>query len=613
MKLWKNAFNIWENLCPFVKRELLTKADFVNWAEEIRIINSIEKDTFYSYINILEECEIICPLVLKEDGRNHPYDYRVIYSFIKFEEKIEPLYHPLQFFQVIYWFKHSFRKKPYYPSKEFKEFFSFNQLKLNIEKMRREIESQKHYNLTTESTREHLTKLENKLKISQKQTILYPKGNELRKKLKITRVRSFLTEDFLSVWIKIESLLLQDESRVFAPNPPMMKLNIKDESNFILVKACIRNYRVWRNQILQNKKDFLSEDEIKYLKNFHWELNRIVNDCDFGNSGNKGNWFDLFDLIPSDKKDKLGGFTSFYINLLSIKRYIERVYWDLFEMEVLKFPDDPDMKPYFYYNNNKDYDLYMRSILLQFGLFSSNPFILYVEGETERTLLLEYLKRRRFIRFKIKNIKGIGNVSHYMKVTEEFEDKEFYFFIDYDSYNKYKKNARMYGDNCAFFFQDFVTENFSAIQFYEAFISWINTLHLNMTEFQKEEIQKRLRKSKLYSEKIKSLIQRGEEIKEKPQLGFEKIIINFLRQHYSCEMQQNYPKILKLNKKNQIENTKEFEDLIKTQLALRLKTFIVESMEEDPQRKEKIFSFEEKLNPFIENILKIINITPISI
>ncbi|KKN38717.1 hypothetical protein LCGC14_0750690 [marine sediment metagenome] len=612
MKLWKDAFNTWENLCPFVKRELLTKVDFVDWAEKIRLIDSIEKEAFYSYINILEECEVICPLVLKEDGKNHPFDYRVIYSLVKFKEKLEPLYHPLQFFQIIYWFKHSLRKKPYYPSKEFKELFSLNQLQLKIEKMGREIEFQKHNNISTKNIRDNLTNLENKLKRTQKQTKFYPKGKELRKKLQIIRVRSFLTEDFLSVWIKIESLLLQDESRLFAPNPPMMKLNIEDETNIISVEECIRNYRIWRKQVLDKKKGFLSEDEIKYLKDFHWELNRMVNDSDFGNSGNKGNWFDLFDLIPSDKKDKLEGFTSFYINLLSIKRYIERACWDLFEMEVLKFRDDPDMKPYFCYNNKKDYDLYMRSILLQFDLISSNPFILYVEGETERILLLEYLKRRRFIQFKIINIKGIGNVSHYIKITEDFEDKEFYFFIDYDSYDKYMKNARKYGDNCAFFFQDFVTENFSTKQFYEAFISWIDTLHLSIKDFQKEEILKKLQKSKLYSEQIKNSIQTGEEINEKPQLGFEKIVINFLQQLYSSEMQQNYPQLLKLNKENQIENTREFKDLVKTQLVVRLKTVIIESMELDPQRKDKIFPFEEKLKPFIENILKIINITPIS-
>ncbi len=95
-------------------------------------------------------------------------------------------------------------------------------------------------------------------------------------------------------------------------------------------------------------------------------------------------------------------------------------------------------------------------------------------------------------------------------------------------------------------------------------------------------------------------------------MGFEKIVLNFLRQHFSYEMQQNYPQILKLNKKNQIENTKKFEDCVKTQLALRLKTFIIESMEEDPQRKDKMFSFEEKLKPFIDNILEIINTTPFS-
>ncbi len=495
MKLWNNAFNSWENSCPFVKRELLTKIDFVDWADKIRLIDSIEKDAFYSYINILEECEIICPLVLKEGGKNHPFDYRVIYSFAKIEKKLEPLYHPLQFFQLVYWYKHSLRRKPYYLSKEFKEYFSFKQLQLQLEKMREEIELQKHYNILTEDTREHLKNLEDKLKISQKLALIYPKGNELREKLEIIRVRSFLTEDFLSVWIKIESFLLQDESRIFAPNPPMMKLNIKDETDFISAKECIQNYRIWRKQIIEHKENYLSEEEIKCIKKFHWELIRTVKDCDFGNSGNKGNWFDLFDLIPSDKKDKLEGLTSYYINMLSIKRYIERVYWELFELEVLKFPDDHDMKPYFYYHNKKEYDLYMSSILLQFDLFSSNPFILYVEGETERIILLEYLKRRRFIQFKIKNIKGIGNVSHYMKLTEELEDKEFYFFIYYDNYDKYIKNERNYGNNCAFFFQDFVTENFSTKQFYAVFISWIDILHLGMTKFQKEEVSRKITKS----------------------------------------------------------------------------------------------------------------------
>ncbi len=108
---------------------------------------------------------------------------------------------------------------------------------------------------------------------------------------------------------------------------------------------------------------------------------------------------------------------------------------------------------------------YSKSVLSDFNLFVEAPFILYVEGATEKSILKCYAKNRSWIRYKVKNIKGLPKTIYYLKLNEDIEERVYYFFLDYENPEVYKINKDEVGNNGAFFFPDFVTENFSSERF----------------------------------------------------------------------------------------------------------------------------------------------------
>ena len=137
MKIWKNAYKIWENFCPYYRRRLLTREDLVSWAEDANFIDkfSYSKDYFRVFIGLLIEIEALCPLNVKGELLESRF-YKtsgVIYLDIKSDPRELELYHPIQFFEIINWAFQSRKKEPlYYDNEEYLEYYNLRALEMKI-------------------------------------------------------------------------------------------------------------------------------------------------------------------------------------------------------------------------------------------------------------------------------------------------------------------------------------------------------------------------------------------------------------------------------------------------------------------------------------------------
>jgi len=87
-------------------------------------------------------------------------------------------------------------------------------------------------------------------------------------------------------------------------------------------------------------------------------------------------------------------------------------------------------------------------------------------------------------------------------------------------------------------------------------------------------------------------------------------LINYLRDNYPIEINKKYPSIL-LDENGYItgkDQKSKLKQNLKEMLTDKLKIYLINSLENDPKRKKNKFSFELKIEPFIENMLRVINV-----
>jgi hypothetical protein len=616
MKIWNTAFITWKDICPFIRRELFSKEGFIQWTRDLKLISGLEENDFFVFLVFLEECEILCPLAFAEQNQG-----RIYQPIHLIETPIPPknteYYHPIQFMEVINWFRYnSLTRKPYHYSQNFRNYFSLRRIERKIKKTEFQIEYYESRGSNQRSElinnfKENLAKFQEEKENHPLFGFDFPKGLELIKYLKIGWTRNILSEERLVIWIKIESLLLQDDAHIYSPHPPYMRLDIDFPYYFgqnNKIKQEIEKYREWRRGVVFEKAIFLNENEKNMLKDFHKEIGHRIGEGDFGSYGNSGNWNDLLDILPPFKKDKLTGMTSYFINLLSIYRYIERFYWEFFEKNI-NFGRETDTKPHFSVITPEDYRNYMESVLLQFGLILTNPFALYVEGATEKNIIEKYLQKSKTLDFRIENTQGETNLPFFIRISKDIKDWHIYYFLDYDNLEKYRKRKKDIGTLGCFFFPDFITENFSVEEFKNALFGWLEDFNILIDQDFKNKIEFKLVKEKERSNEIIHEVEEKLEIKSRNTLGFEKSVLNILKQYCCDKIVDAYPDQLSLDQNGFIENYRDFENIFKTEIADRLSLVVLDSIENDPERRSK-FSFENKLDPFYKSIAKILDHVP---
>lgn len=628
MSEWKSVFDIWEEFSPFLRRNLLNRKEFLSWTEKLGYtIFSTEEKNMNVLMDYLEEVALFHPIHIDKRGsifgQQQEKNQGLFYAQKPSEEKLNEIlkyYHPFQFFQfILYWscYKRNFTKESrfyYYLGKKEVELYEKNEKKKN--KITSKIEKEeikwikttnkelfKGFNKNVERSKEK-TKKEKKQQ-KKKNMLDLKKANRQKKAYQDTfypqLIQSYwLTVDYLKIWIKVDSLFLFREY-IVTPSGFNVQPLLNCQSRYDKKEhdEVLKMYNNWRDNILKNKRNFLTTEEQEILKQLYSTIYRdLIHSSQIQVNGLE-KWEDLIDMLPYDKLSELYGNLNISINILLILRHLTRVAWELFEFNLINWPRNNELKrPYCCLKDEKEVIEFRKSVLGDFRLYVSSPFILYVEGETEKQILDSYFQIKGvWYPIIVENIKGIDKTIQVLTINEPRKERNYYFILDYETSQKYKENKSLIGDNGAFFFPDFVTENFKPEEIIESFTKWVKSLGEILTKEDKEGLLIKLNDCKTKS----NLLMQMQEKVGSPR-SYEKVLIDFSIKKYADLLIKTYPDLI-LNEKYSNINKKKFKQKFKKIFTENYIMLIIRnSLEVDPRRKENKFPFEIKLSPFYKSI-----------
>ncbi len=103
-----------------------------------------------------------------------------------------------------------------------------------------------------------------------------------------------------------------------------------------------------------------------------------------------------------------------------------------------------EIKPPFLFEKQKEMLLFNNNVLLDYGLFPTEPFIVFVEGGTEYDILNAYKRRRfGFENLGFVNFKGTGNLRDTIQnISNYFKNRLSFILLDYETPEHYE-NIKM--------------------------------------------------------------------------------------------------------------------------------------------------------------------------
>jgi len=616
-------------------RKLLTKQNFAEWAKKLDFIRSIgferSEDDFLMLFDFLEEIEIMSPL--KVEKRDSEFaDQMFLERGTMFVEKpsieylntVDHYYHPFQFFQFIlyyiYYKDKTIPKSLFYFYKERHKTEQYFRDEKAKKKRLKEIEKEES-KWMKESIKARFKMYNRNVDRSEDRSIEEKKAQKKKNKLDLKKalknkkdnvntglrgINSFiwLSPALLKTWLKLDALLFYREYLI-TPDSIRVRHQATNCSphNTRKEEQIIKEFYKWREKKLRAKEEILNEEDIANLKHFIFEIDRIfIRGSTFKMDG-LDKWEDLFDLVPVNKMSSFKGATNICLNILSIKRFLIRITWALSNFNLISWPKDQrERQPYFFIKEPKDIIPYRSSVLANYNLYSTIPFTLYVEGRTEWEILSEFVDKKLGFRFNVENMVGADNLPYFKQICDAVPDRIFYFFIDFHNLDEFQSKKDKYGESCSFFFPDFVTENFTVKEFFRAFKLWIAFIKLNVDEQHINNLYILLEKEKSVSNEIIQEYESENQIQRRTTNGYEKVLTNYLQQHFPEELVEKYPQILELDSNNRIKNQEDFSSLVKSEITLRLVKLLRYLMKNDPERKNFKFRFENKLEPFYKEI-----------
>jgi hypothetical protein len=625
-KIRITPFQAWMNICPFYKRNLVSTKDISKIAKKFKMIKGFSESIFEAFLAYLKTDNVLFPVWTGEFDKSLKFRNPNILYFFHSDHLVD-LFHPIQILDTIRLFQR------YYPMiygmQEFWKFQSCFEKLTRLETIIKDRQSPPEFNDVFESDEEKLKTIEVlNQEINLLNDSLSQNHQDLKKKLNIFPSGSLFSKQTLAIWIKIEMLQLNGKD----PLKLLGKLRLFDSDHFMYESLLhpekgneiFQHYLSWRKANLDNNI-YITPAEIKLMKEgpYFWVRSQL-NNSDFDEK-----WQDLFESIPNEKILKLKGNSFYFVNILRVKRYIEKIIWkfaqDNIDFSTYRYAKKLPPHHYCSEGNREEWERKKFKLLADFDLFVRTPFILYVEGGTEITLLNEYKRRALWINISIQKMGGSSGSPKVSQVMEDLGSSiKSFFFLDYDNPKDYQKIKDKLGNNARFFFPDFVTENFTAEDIFGSFSTWFKSKSFELTEGLAKELEVILQAVKDKSRDLIEKISKNEVIEEEYE-GFEKVLIEFIDEHLQSFLEENYYQtsnkcldeqiqkwklsgIEQKEKGKNINYSKEkrkdsLEILVKTELANVLCDVIDRSIVQDKNRKKK-FSFEEKLHPFLQEIDK---------
>ena len=412
--------------------------------------------------------------IYKTNNKSHndviPWEYRVYKPEVNEEKDYRIfneydldyyLYHPIQFFQLLTYLRGSTYKN-LMKKKEYKEFYWKRRLTFN--------------DSLTKKNEEYLE--EKKLSKDQYIKEKSDKGSSFHQiELIYYKQHRWLIEKALLMWIKFESIYHTEFLRPSNSRGINIELQVSlwDSNKEEIFETMVKEYNEWSIEVMENFSEYFSIDEFTVLKGFiTWtEIQLKIDGLD--------NFKDLFLLIDNEKKSKLKGFVSFFVNMLQIVktlRFFSAEFIKAF-LELEKEKTDPKWyEPKYLFESEEDKTEYIQKVYLDYGLTQEDTYILYVEGPTEEILLKDWLD---FVYYTIKvkiNVKtlpaGKSSANFFPYLASNFNANEHFLILDRDtpSYAEGKKNelkGKGISDESFYIFSpDFITANFEPTEIIEA-------------------------------------------------------------------------------------------------------------------------------------------------
>ena len=391
----------------------------------------------------------------------------------------------------------------------------------------------------------------------------------------------WLKSSFLKLWIRLESIWL---CKIFSPINIGMVWDGATGSSWSEFHGKIDLHKKWAEEEI-NK---FTEEDYEMILQFHNSFthrSRLIEKLTDLN--------DLFYLISYKKRDKLSPL-SLYLNLLEITRKLKTIYWRLTKTNTI----GKEMKPPFIIEDEEEMLLFHNNVLLDYGLFPTEPFIVLVEGGTECDLLNAYKSRRvGYNNLGFVNFHGTGNLRDTIQnFSSYFRNRLSFILLDYDNLEQYKKRRETllnHGidliEGVYFFIPDFITENFTVEQIFDSYIKWLNNKKLSISNNDKNKLISQLESAKKIGKQISK--DPTNQINSDNEIRFEQILINTSLQLFNKELARFYPKIDSFNK----EGRKKFSKKFKEEFCPFLTDIVIAWFRTD-NRKE--FSFETALWSF---------------
>ncbi|OLS14624.1 MAG: hypothetical protein RBG13Loki_1726 [Promethearchaeota archaeon CR_4] len=393
----------------------------------------------------------------------------------------------------------------------------------------------------------------------------------------------WLKEEFLCLWIKLESLWPGET--IITPDhySVQMEFDCNPFDKEIIQKTNLQFIK-WREERLEKKESFFTSEEKEQLKRFFRNLWFMANSTDGLN-----NWAELLNIIPAYKKGQLTGDINYFIDILSMKRFLEFASWTLFNENLqdydkafftLATKDTQYRKPYFISDNIDEWKDYRFAVCCEYDIFPATPFILYVEGSTEQNLLEKWQERRCFgVNIQIVNITGIDKTPYFQKVCNDIETHIFHFFLDYETEGKYIEKLVDHQKNTSFFFPNFMTENFQTNVIFDCYSKWIQEIGVQFNHKLKIDLLKELAKAKFDSCQLCKM-----EPKSGNPKGYEHHLLKFTQRNFRVHIINAYSEEIANNVNRNLEK------IIKTEVTKRL-TLLFEKNVNSEKTKKKQYSF----------------------
>jgi len=423
----EEIYLFYTDYCPYIKRKLCSLEDLYEWYLKIDRYFFHDANDFIIFLAYLEEKKLVSPLIKNSSSFKLLQD-QFPFRFETYGKEELPYYHPLQFIQILTFIeelrnRNSMFSLNYWCDQDFLKFYWERCRQVSLDN-------------------ERIVSLIDK----------YPKieSGGLIKRLK---QMIWLKPSFLKLWIKLESIC---NCKLFAPIDINMHWDGDIDSSKNKFYERIELHFKWAQEEI-NK---FTKEEINMLLQFDKSLmykSRLVEKFSELN--------DLFFLISYEKRDRLSPL-ALYLNILEISRELKTIYWTITQSNTI----GKKIKPPFIFEEEKEMLLFYNNVLLEFGLFPTEPFIIFVEGETEYEILNAYKRRRPgYENLGFVNIQGTGNLRDTIQnISNYFKNRLSYILLDYDTPERYIDRKQVLVNHkidldkdVYFFIPDFVTENFT--------------------------------------------------------------------------------------------------------------------------------------------------------